>query len=209
MGCTFLIQYMTIFERSSIAIRMFRSDRSAISKNICLTPNKAHLILFNIWGTIALHLELKILRKAPYSLLFRVVGGEQNSLSPSSLGFYTSSPMFFLGLAIRVHGSGSCQPDWPDYINGSDTNPTRLLSRLKFVTRTRPDCKPSYPTRTRLTHLFHLKKKMKMKLKLRQKKPLLYHPLRSPKKTQIYNLTVIYNSPKKKTQIYNFFFIYR
>jgi hypothetical protein len=34
-------------------------------------------------------------------------------------------PLFYVGLANRVHGSGSGQPDWPDYINVS--------------TRTRPD----------------------------------------------------------------------
>jgi hypothetical protein len=33
----------------------------------------------------------------------------------------------YLRVLSRVGNSGSCQPDWPDYINGSDTNPTRLL----------------------------------------------------------------------------------
>jgi len=53
-----------------------------------------------------------------------------------------------LGLAIRVHESGSCQPDQPDFANGSNTNPTRLLIGLEHVTRTRPYCKPSNPNTT-------------------------------------------------------------
>jgi len=44
-----------------------------------------------------------------------------------------------IGLAIRVHGSSSCQPVWPDYINGSNTKPTRLLIGLWHATRTQPD----------------------------------------------------------------------
>jgi len=54
-----------------------------------------------------------------------------------------------LGLAIRVSGSGSCRPGWPDYIIGSDTNPTRLLIGSDTITRTRPSCEPGYTTRTR------------------------------------------------------------
>jgi hypothetical protein len=44
-----------------------------------------------------------------------------------------------LGLAIRVHGSGSCQHGRLEYLNGYDTSPTRLLIGLGPVTRTRPD----------------------------------------------------------------------
>jgi hypothetical protein len=58
------------------------------------------------------------------------------------------------GLAIRVNELGSGQLDWPDYINMYNTNPTRLLIGLEHLTRTWPDCKLGYPTRTQLRRYF-------------------------------------------------------
>jgi len=82
-----------------------------------------------------------------------------------------------LGLAIGVNKFDSGQPGWPDYINKYNPNPTptQLLIGVNTVTRTWPDCKLGYPTRTWLTRLFPLKKKLRPKKKkdrLRLKKKM-------------------------------------
>jgi len=52
---------------------------------------------------------------------------------------------FRVGLAIRATR--------PDYANGFNTIPTRLLIGSKHVTRTRPDCEPGNSNTTRYTRL--------------------------------------------------------
>jgi len=60
----------------------------------------------------------------------------------------------------RLGNSGSCRPVWPDYTIGSNTNPTRLLIRLKIWNRTRPACQTCCPNTTRVTRLLSTKPRL-------------------------------------------------